>query len=60
MLLKFVGKSWIPNIPARDLTDEEVKKFGEEYLVKTGLYIRVKEESRAKADEINLKVEKEK
>ena len=30
-----------PNIPARDLTDEEVKLYGgAEALVKTGLYVR--------------------
>jgi hypothetical protein len=30
-----------PNIPARDLTDEEIKRYGgEDALLKTGLYER--------------------
>jgi hypothetical protein len=38
-MLKYVGKSFIPGIPARDLTDEEVKQYGgETKLVATGLY----------------------
>jgi len=33
------GKGFIPGIPARDLTDEEVKEFGgEKKLLATGLY----------------------
>jgi hypothetical protein len=31
--------SWIPEIPARDLTPKEVKRFGKEYLLSTGLYV---------------------
>lgn len=38
MKLKYIGKSFIPGIPARDLTEEEVKKFGEDRLVGSGLY----------------------
>jgi hypothetical protein len=30
----------IQAIPARDLTDEEVEQWGEEYLIATGLYAR--------------------
>lgn len=38
MKLKYVGKAWLPGIPARDLSDEEVKKHGAERLLKSGLY----------------------
>ena len=38
-MLKYIGNgSFVPNIPARDLTDDEVKEFGEAELLKTGLY----------------------
>ncbi len=40
-MLKYIGKGFITGIPARDLTDEEVKGFGgERKLVDTGLYAR--------------------
>jgi len=29
----------LPNIPARDLTDEEAKQFGKAFLLATGLYV---------------------
>lgn len=39
-MLIYTGKgSWFPGIPARDLTAEEVEKFGGvEYLLSLGLY----------------------
>lgn len=37
-MLKYLGGGYIPGIPARDLTDKEVQKFGNELLVSTGLY----------------------
>lgn len=37
--LKYVGAGFVPGIPARDLTAEEVKEFGgEKFLLETGLY----------------------
>jgi len=33
-----IGSGSLPGIPARDLTDEEVLKFGRVFLLKTGLY----------------------
>lgn len=43
-MLIYVGKgAAIPDIPARDLTDEEVEQFrGERWLIKTGLYQKPK------------------
>lgn len=41
-MLKYTGKSFIVGIPARDLTDDEVKKFGEKKLLSTGLYEKVR------------------
>jgi hypothetical protein len=44
MGLKFTPAGFtIQAIPARDLTDEEVEQWGEEYLIATGLYKRVRE-----------------
>lgn len=43
-MMKYTGggyKGWLPNIPARDLTDEEVARFGREFLLRTGLYEEV-------------------
>lgn len=40
MALKYTGGGFIPNVPARDLTEEEVKIYGgADALVKTGLYV---------------------
>lgn len=40
MGLKYIGAgAFVPNIPARDLTDAEVIEFGKETLLATGLYV---------------------
>ena len=37
-MLKYVGKGFVPNIPARDLSEDDVKRFGNrEYLLKIGV-----------------------
>jgi len=37
--MKYIGKNrWLPGIPARDLTPEEVKEFGKKRLLDSGLY----------------------
>lgn len=42
-MLKYIGKGFIPGIPARDLTSEEVKKYGgEKTLLSTGLFEKPK------------------
>lgn len=39
MALKYTGTGFLPDIPARDLTDEEVAQHGgAEALIATGLY----------------------
>lgn len=39
---------WLPNIPARNLSDEEVEQYGgEAALLKTGLYERPSQKSAA-------------
>ena len=39
MELKYVGKGFLPGIPARDLSKEEVEKLGgKDALIATGLY----------------------
>ena len=37
--MKYIGKGFILGIPARNLTLAEVKHFGKEYLLSTGLYV---------------------
>jgi hypothetical protein len=44
-MLKYNQKGFIPGIPARDLTDEEVKQFGEKYLLSTRLYEKEEQEA---------------
>jgi len=42
MTLKYIGQAFIPGIPARDLSDEEVEEYGgEAFLVGSGLYEKV-------------------
>lgn len=51
-MLKYIGTGFIPTIPARDLTNEEVEKYGgEEELLATGLYAKPKESRAKKAQE---------
>ena len=42
--MKFIGDGTriVPGIPPRDLTEEEVKRFGEKLLLQTGLYEKEK------------------
>lgn len=50
--LEYIGKASIPHVPARDLSAEEVEKYGGvERLVKTGLYAEyiLKEEATEEA-----------
>ena len=37
--MKYIGKGFIVGIPARDLTDEEVRQYGRRRLLDSGLYI---------------------
>lgn len=37
--MRYTGHGFIKGIPARDLTDAEVKKFGKERLLASGIYI---------------------
>jgi len=41
-MLKYVGSGFVRGYPARDLTAEEVRKFGKTKLLATGLYKEVK------------------
>ena len=38
MKLIYKGNGFLIDVPAGDLTDEEVEKFGKEKLIKSGLY----------------------
>jgi hypothetical protein len=37
-MLKFTGRGFVPGVPARDLTDAEVKQFGKKRLIASGAY----------------------
>ena len=51
-MLKYIGNKFLPGIPARDLSDEEVKQFGgEKKLIATGLYEAPKKERVSKKEE---------
>jgi hypothetical protein len=42
-MLKYIGKGFIVGIPAKDLTDDEVKKYGGvKVLLSTGLFEKPK------------------
>lgn len=41
-MMKYIGDGFMPGIPARDLSDDEVKQFGERRLLATGLYKKVR------------------
>lgn len=58
-MLKYVGTGSLAGIPARDLTDDEVKQFGETFLLSTGLYAKVVEEKQVKASHENKLVQPE-
>jgi hypothetical protein len=38
-MLRYVGKGFLRGVPARDLKDDEVARYGYSYLVRSGLYI---------------------
>jgi len=42
-MLKYIGNGSLTGIPARDLTDEEVARFGRKRLLDSGLYVEVRE-----------------
>jgi hypothetical protein len=54
-MLKYVGNGWIDGVPARDLSDEEVKSYGKKRLVESGLYIEIKPK-RAAVEDIQSEV----
>ena len=59
-MLKYVGNGSLADIPARDLTDDEVEQFGEAFLLSTGLYVKVEvKQSKALHENKNLQPENE-
>ena len=51
-MLKYTGDGFLPDIPARDLTDEEVAKYGgEKFLIASGLYSKVKQSDKRLEDD---------
>jgi len=46
--MKYVGRGFIPGVPARDLTEEEVERFGAKMLEDSGLYEKARTSGRSK------------
>ena len=42
--MRYKGGGFLRGVPARDLKEDEVRKFGAHYLVRSGLYELVKPE----------------
>lgn len=40
-MLKYCGDGFLPGVPARDLNNNDVKKFGNERLLMSGIYFEV-------------------
>lgn len=40
-ILKYTGKGFLPDVPAKDLTEEETKKYNEELLINSGCYLKI-------------------
>jgi len=38
--LRYIGGGHLPNVPARNLSKEEAKRYGENALLKSGLYVK--------------------
>ena len=48
-MLKYIGNGFIPGIPARDLGEDEVKKYGGvKFLLSTGLFAKPKKKKEIK------------
>ena len=48
-MLKYIGKGFIPGIPAKDLNNFEVKKYGGvKFLLSTGLFAKPKRKLKVK------------
>ena len=58
-MLKYIGKGFIPGIPARDLSGDEIKKYGGiKFLLATGLFERPRQErDRPKVKKLEVKEE---
>lgn len=38
-MLRYIGGGYLVGVPARNLTDEEIKEYGKDRLLKSGLYV---------------------
>ena len=50
--MRWLGNGFLVGIPARDLTAEEVKRYGREFLLSLGLYEEIDPPKPKKAKEI--------
>lgn len=52
MKLKYVGKgNYLAGVPARDLTAEEVKRYGEQKLLQSKLYVKAAKPQKEKQND---------
>ena len=47
-MLRYIGNGFLKGVPARDLTDDEAKQYGEKRLLSSGLYQKPKETKQTK------------
>lgn len=53
-MLKYTGNGFMPGVPARDLTEDEVKQYGRARLLRTGLYSEVSRRTKPVVAELDL------
>lgn len=53
-MLRYTGSGFLPGVPARDLTEDEVKQYGRARLLRTGLYSEVSRKAKAVVAEPDL------
>jgi hypothetical protein len=50
-MLKYIGKGFLTGIPARDLSEHEIKMYGgERFLLATGMWVRPKPKKKKVAE----------
>ena len=51
-MLKYIGGGFLANVPARDLSDDELKKYDKGELLKSGLYVEEKKKKEKPVEQV--------
>jgi len=58
MKMKYIGKgAWLVGVPARDLSADEVKHYGQDKLIASGLYMEFSKKPKAEKPAEDLQTE---